>query len=202
MKQVGRGRWRHLLWRANLMVRGVDLAFASEEQLGLPDSSLHYRATSGPDFAEMLRQIGIPQGSKIVDIGCGKGISLITMAKFPFSRIDGCDLSPELIRTAEANIRRLNIKGVNLYCCDASKFTELDEYTHIYFYNPFTSVVFKPVMDNILSSLDRNPRKLTIIYHNPTCHDVIAATSVFDKVKEYHYGVFPCYVYVNRHGGQ
>ncbi|MEJ7639653.1 MAG: class I SAM-dependent methyltransferase, partial [Singulisphaera sp.] len=126
----------------------------------------------------MLRQIEIPPGSKIVDIGCGKGVSLITMAKFPFSRIDGCDLSPELIRTAEANVRRMKLKGVHLYCCDATQFTDLDDYSHIYFYNPFTSVIFKPVMDNILSSLDRNPRKLTVIYNNPACHAVIAATSV------------------------
>lgn len=202
MKQIRRGRWRHILWRANMMVRGVDLAFASEAQLGLPDSSLHYRATSGPDFAKMLRQIEIPPGSKIVDIGCGKGVSLITMAKFPFSRIDGCDLSPELIRTAEANVRRMKLKGVHLYCCDATQFTDLDDYSHIYFYNPFTSVIFKPVMDNILSSLDRNPRKLTVIYNNPACHAVIAATSVFDKVQEFHHSVFPCYVYVSRYGGQ
>ena len=106
MKHVAKGRWRDLLWRARLMVRGVDVAYVSKKELELPDSSFHYVATYGPDFEKLLRQIEIPAGSKIIDIGCGKGIAIMTMAKFPFSQITGCDLSPELIRTAEANLLR------------------------------------------------------------------------------------------------
>ena len=178
------------------------MAYVSEKELELPDSSFHYVATYGPDFEKLLRQIEIPAGSKIIDIGCGKGIAIMTMAKFPFSQITGCDLSPELIRTAEANLLRLGIKGVTLYCCDAAQFTQLEDYTHVFFFNPFSGEVFKTVMGNIVTSLNRRPRKLTIIYHNPTCHDVIVATSVFDKVREFHHGNFPYYVYVNRGGGQ
>jgi hypothetical protein len=117
------------------------------------------------------------------------------MVKFPFSHLGGCDLSPELLRIAEMNFVRLGIKGVTLYCCDATRLTtELDDYTHIYLYNPFSSEILKRVVDNLMSSLIRKPRTLTIIYKHPKYHEAIVAGSAFDKISEYeNYNI-----YVNR----
>jgi len=42
-----------------------------------------------------------------------------------------------------------------------------DDVTVAYFANPFTGSIFAAVLDNLLSSLQRNPRTLRLIYLNP-----------------------------------
>src|SRR5262249_49725277 len=136
-------------------------------------------------------------GSKIIDMGCGKGVAIMAFADFPFTRIAGCDLSSELIHIAERNFARSGIKGVVLCCCDAAQFDGFDDYSHIYFYNPFSREIFARVMANVEASLTRKPREVTIIYRNPECHDAIVAGSVFRKTREFRYSHLPYYVYVN-----
>jgi hypothetical protein len=197
LKALARGQWRYLIWRAGLSIRGVDVGYASAEKLGLPPSSANQADTPGPELKKVMRMISISSESRIIDFGCGKGAAIITMAKFPFSEIAGCDLSPELLGIAERNLLRLGIKGVNLYCCNATQFTELDNYSHVYFYNPFLPDVMKCVLDNIVTSLTRNPRRLTIIYKNPQCHNMIIGTGIFDKVREFDFGTPRYYIYAS-----
>jgi len=201
------GRWQELLrrcWdlrrRIVLRLRGVDLGFVSREEAGV-STKLHgdHSITPGPDLEKVLQRLDIGPEAKIIDIGCGKGSALITMATFPFSRIAGCDISADLVAVAKTNLARLGIKGVMLYCCDATKFGELDDYNYIYFFNPFAAEVFESVMANVRDSLARSPRDLTIIYRNPKSHHVIVAGSLFEKTREFHYGTLPFFVYVHRH---
>ena len=53
-------------------------------------------------------------------------------------------------------------------------------YSHVYFYYPFPS----QVMENLSESLERKPRKFTIIYNNPGCHNGIMNTGKFEKLSE------------------
>jgi hypothetical protein len=52
------------------------------------------------------------------------------------------------------------------------------------------------VMKNVTESLQSRPRKLTIIYTNPVCHDTILQTGVFVKTAEFERSDhLPCFVY-------
>ena len=52
-------------------------------------------------------------GIDVLDIGCGSGLALITLARaFPNSRFVGYDLSPEAVRAARAEAERQGLRNV------------------------------------------------------------------------------------------
>ncbi len=160
--------------------------------------SYDHWATPETELRHVLKTLALHPDSSILDFGCGKGAALIAIARFPFHRIAGCDISRELLGIARKNMDKLGICCVDLYCSDARQFTTLEEYDHFYFFNPFPHEVFEPVMVNIAGSLARKPRRATIIYRNPECHDDVIAAGLFKKVAEFRFGgSHPYYVYMH-----
>lgn len=41
------------------------------------------------------------------------------------------------------------------------------------------------VIDNLVASVRMHPRKIVIIYNNPTCHDIVIRSDMFHRVTEY-----------------
>ncbi|MEQ1579957.1 MAG: class I SAM-dependent methyltransferase [Steroidobacteraceae bacterium] len=131
-----------------------------------------------------LRALPISANDRIIDIGCGKGSAMRVMLAFPFSRIEGIELSPLIADTARHNFRRLRVpdERLRVHVADARDFDGLDEFNYIYLYNPFPSEIFKPFLQRVTASLDRRPRGLTIVYNNPICDEQIMSTGGFQKV--------------------
>ena len=191
------GQWRQLLYGSWVILRGLDFATVSVEDLGLSKERSEYYSTSGgPDLERVFRALEIKPTDRIIDVGCGKGAAIITLAKFPFAKIAGVEVSPELIRVAEANFERLGLHGIELHCCDATVFRDYDEYSFVYFFNPFKGPVMTPVVENLAASLKRRPRRLTIVYYYPICRDMLVSGG-FEKVREFNHAPLPFAVYVN-----
>lgn len=199
LKLLATGRWHDFHWQLLRRLHRLDLDYVSIEELGLSHHIAHYHAaTPETELRQVLKTLHLHPGSRILDFGCGKGGALIAMARFPFQRVAGCDISPDLLAVARKNMDKLGISCVDLYCSDARQFTALEGYDHFYFFNPFPHEVFEPVMVNIAASLSRKPRKTTIIYRNPECHDIVMATGLFEKVVELRFGRnHPYYIYVH-----
>ena len=157
-----------------MQIRGIDLRWNSVADLGLDEKlSESHGNSGGPALEEVLKTFNISSDDSILDIGAGKGGAMITLAKWPFRRIDGIELCPNLIRIAEHNLGRLGrVKG-KITQCDAAEFQDLDSYTYFYMYNPFHAPIIKSVLHNINASLARRPRRATLIYKNPVYHDLI-----------------------------
>lgn len=69
---------------------------------------------------------------------------------------------------------------------DASKLsTELDGYDCFFFFDPFEGELFERVIAAIIKSLDRVPRKIYIIYLNPSCHAAIERTGRFELTNRF-----------------
>jgi hypothetical protein len=64
---------------------------------------------------------------------------------------------------------------------DATEFEIPDDMTYAYFYYPFVGDTFQRVIANIVASLDRNPRLLTIIYAVTEMESVILDTGRFRR---------------------
>ncbi len=175
--------------------RRLDLAFATQEELGTSsDRSLAYANSGGPHLARVLETLSISPSDTALDIGCGKGGAILTLAKFPFSRVDGVELSERAVSIARENLRKMGIGNSTIYHCDATQFPEYDRYTHLYAYQPFPEPVMAETMRQVANSLLRRPRKLVLIYYFPEWHSTIVAAG-FQKVAEFAVPLGPIAVY-------
>ena len=192
------GEWREFLFRVRVHLLKIDLRNVYLDELKLQEERCHYYANSGGVHLEqVLRELKITPQDAIVDFGSGKGGALITFCRFPFAKIGGVELSPELAAIARENLRKLNIGRVALAVCDAADFTDLDDYNYFYFFSPFPCTVMGQVMQNIGASLTRRPRKAVVIYFHPECHAAVVTDSPFVKIKEFNHHQLGYYVYSN-----
>jgi len=189
------GEWREFLIRLRIYLGHVDLKYDPTEAVS--ERTHYYSDSSGIEFDEIISSFDITSKDAIVDFGCGKGGILISLTKFPFSKITGVEISPEYVEIAKENIRKLRIRNVEIQCCDAADFTQLDEYNYFYFFDPFPCVVMKDVLGNIEKSILEHPRKVTIIYLNPFCHDLIESSDIFRKTAELTHFEHKCFIYSN-----
>ena len=186
----------YLAWKRRY---GLDLDDAEVEELNLSRDTSEGYEDSGPGLHKVFRSVEIPPGSRVLDIGSGKGGAVIAMSKFPFEEIVGVEISPELVRVAVENVSRLGLTDIRFVCCDATEFDELDGFTHIFMANPFPYKVTEIMVQNIVESLQRSPRDLVLIYKAPFHHEVLVKTGLFTKVKHMDFpGQMPCFVYSTR----
>jgi SAM-dependent methyltransferase len=174
---------------------GLDFSHASVDSLGLDGQRCNEHAESGgPDLTRALKHTGIPEGSRIIDIGSGKGAATITMARLPFAEVAGVEISAPLVDAAMRNTAKLGLK-VNYWIADATQFTDLDRFTHVYLFHSFPDHVAQVVIDNLVCSLLRAPRRLTLILKYPHNPDSLVP-SRFRKLDELRYsGSHPFYIY-------
>lgn len=141
-------------------------------EVGLDPNLSFASSPSGNHYlAAVLKELRVQPGDAIIDLGCGKGSAMRTMLRFPFSEVDGLELSGEIAATAIANFERLKERRSRIFIRDAREFTEFDRYNFIYLYNPFPAVIMDAVLVSVRESIGRVPREAVIIYANPTCRD-------------------------------
>jgi predicted RNA methylase len=116
------------------------------------------------------------------------------MVKYPFRRVDGVEISPQMARIARENCRRMGISNSEVFVADAADFTLYDPYTFIYLYNPFPARVMEQVLANLVLSVARAPRSVTLIYNNPVC-DPLVRECGFVLQREFRNATLPVRVY-------
>jgi SAM-dependent methyltransferase len=192
------GNYKDIIYYIDTKVHKIDLSPVSLEELKLPLERANGSSSSGGASLEhVLDPLKITSHDAIVDLGCGKGGAIITLAKYPFRLIAGVEISSDLVKIAQNNFLKLKISDVVLHCCDAGKFVELDEFNYIYMNNPFPCDVVEEVMINVSNSLMRNPRDLTMIYRWPICRKEVMESSLFEEIDDFSIAKIPyC---INRH---
>ena len=124
---------------------------------------------------------------------------MFTMAGFPFDRVVGVELSQDLINCAISNAARLKSQNLYFFCCDATEFTNLDEFTHAYMFNPFPAEIVRRVIHNLDVSLTRNPRDFTLIYKYPGSPDAIITSRFLKKAYVFESPLsHPFHIYAHR----
>ena len=78
----------------------------------------------------MIRDLDVPAGGAVLELGCGTGRNLALIARaYPAARLCGLDISAGMLETAAASIRRAGLAGrVTLARGDASSFRALDHF--------------------------------------------------------------------------
>ena len=159
------------------------------DQVGLHASGRQEHLASGWFFMRRaLKGCRITPSDVLVDFGSGMGRAVYMAARhYPFGRVVGVEIASEFNRVAAENIDRLRdklrCKNGELVTCDATEFVVPDDMTYAYFYNPFADDIFREVIGNIVASLDRRRRAITICYANPVMEGTILQTGRFTKVR-------------------
>lgn len=132
-----------------------------------------------------------PDGFIFIDLGSGKGRTLLMASSFPFRRIIGMELLEELNGIAVANIAKYRSDDQRCFAIesragDARYFEFPAEATVLYLFNPFPRHIWREVLVNLQKSLRAAPRKVFVIYHNPVHEDILSAESWLQERKRTH----------------
>ncbi len=158
-----------------------------------------YQPTEPSLFREMMASLPIVfEQFTFVDIGSGKGRTLLMASEYPFRKIVGVELIEELHRAAEENIRLYKsatqrCSRIEVVCGDACEFPFPTEPFVLYLFNPLPEAGMRRLIANLEKSLAENPRMVYLLYHNPLLELVIGERGGFEKVGgTEQYSIYSC----------
>jgi predicted RNA methylase len=131
-----------------------------------------------------------------LDLGSGKGRTLLMASDYPFRRIVGVELLPSLDQIAKENIRQYKNDSQKCFalesiCADATRFSLPDEPLVVFLFNPFPESGLRRVVVNLEQSAREHPRAVYVLYHNPLLEHVLIASTVLRKICGTHqYSIF------------
>jgi precorrin-6B methylase 2 len=155
------------------LIRGIETSRRiSAEQLGFVGTErINYRPTGWRSLKPVFRRIPTSAEDVFVDFGSGKGRVVLEAARHPFRRVIGVEISPELHEIAKQNLQRSRqlrrCPTIELVNSDALEYPIPDDVTVAYFFNPFRGRTFDSVTRRLAESVERTPRRVTIVYMNP-----------------------------------
>jgi SAM-dependent methyltransferase len=156
-----------------------------------------YQPTDPALFHEMMAKLDIDFPRFVfIDIGSGKGRVLLMASDYPFRKIIGVELLPELHSIAQTNIRKYGSDSQRCFaiesiCGDARNFAFPPEPMVLYLFNPLPESVLVTVPANLGPSLQQDPRPVFVLYHNPLLEHVLTDRKWLQKVDGTHqYSIF------------
>jgi SAM-dependent methyltransferase len=160
-----------------------------------------YQPTEPTLFKEMLDDL-LTQANldasefTFVDLGSGKGRTLLMASEYPFRRIIGVELLPALHAAALDNIAQYKHEpqkcfALEAVCGDAARFPPPEGPLLIYLFNPLPEPALRKVQANLAESLRRRARPIYVLYHNPQLERVFAESPAWRKTAGTHqYSIF------------
>ena len=128
-----------------------------------------YQPTPEEDLKSAVLFLGIdPKRFTFVDLGCGKGRTLVIASQLGFSKIIGVEFAPELGEVARSNLAKLAIRNASVVDRDAARFSIPDGDIVVYMFNPFGKEVMDPVVNNLRR---HSTGDIYVIYNEPKCAD-------------------------------
>jgi precorrin-6B methylase 2 len=154
------------------------LGIRSAEYIQLPDLGIHnsqckpYAPAEHRTLRRVMGSLDIRPGKDVfIDFGSGMGRVVVVAATYPFKKVIGVEIAPQLDVVARENVRRswgkLKCKDIELLAADANTYALPHDVTVIFIYNSFIGEILSNVLDNIRQSLDESPRQITLVYANP-----------------------------------
>jgi SAM-dependent methyltransferase len=151
-----------------------------------------YQPTESVLFHEMIEAVREQSPLEFrdfifIDLGSGKGRTLLMASDYPFRRIVGVELLSELHRAAQENLSKYRNESQKCFalesiCADATEFRFPDEPTVLFLFNPFPEAGLRRVIANLEQSLREHPRVVFVIYHNPVLGHVLDENVRLKKV--------------------
>jgi len=163
------------------------------EALGLSARDSHrYDATPVGFFRSLLAKLAVDyENTVFVDLGSGKGRTLLLASHYPFRAIIGVEISRELCELASANLRtydwqRRRCRDISVHCESIAEF-EYGSYGRsdqllLYLFNPCGEAVLRAGLEKIHRVVSRGAT-VTIVYVNPTCNEALQNADWLEPVR-------------------
>ena len=146
------------------------------EQQGFYESHHYnrYEATSYTALETLFKEYPIKNTDTIVDFGCGKGRLAFYANYFFGSTVTGIEMNSNYFDTCinnkktyskNSNKNKDKINFINIFA-EEYKISNFDN--KFYFFNPFSLQIFIKVLNNILISIENNPRSIDLILYYPS----------------------------------
>ncbi|HWQ92655.1 MAG TPA: class I SAM-dependent methyltransferase [Clostridia bacterium] len=146
----------------------------------------NYQAVHPAAFLEAMQTVNVAHKDFVfIDLGAGKGRTLLMAAAFPFKRIIGVEYCDELSQVARLNASRLpawakKCDTIEVVTADAAEYVFPDDPLVIFMNHPFAEPVMAKVVENVRDSLDRKSRHIIVAYLFPYFGS-LWETTVFTK---------------------
>jgi hypothetical protein len=166
-----------LIWGENLAVNNLSSYWATG-----------YYGISPSVFWQAIDRLNLHwERFTFIDVGSGKGRAMMLAQRYPFRRMIGLELSPDLLHICESNIRKFNASWscgnpIHLIGGDAANFFWPPENSVIFLYHPFARPVMVRFVQHLQASLRANPREIYLVYANPELHETLIQAGFLVKL--------------------
>jgi SAM-dependent methyltransferase len=141
-----------------------------------------YQPTEPTLFREMMASLPVAFDEfTFVDLGSGKGRTLLMASDYAFKKIIGIEIIPELHQIAQENLAKYKSESQRCFaleaiCGDAAEFVFPAEPLVLYLFNPLPESGLRRVIANLAQSLIVHPRPAYVLYHNPLLEAVLGGS--------------------------
>lgn len=133
----------------------------------------NYQAVHPDTFLEAMQAVDVPHEQFVfIDLGAGKGRTLLMASAFPFKRIIGVEYCDELSQVARQNALRFpaaekRCDKIEVITADAAEYVLPNDCLLIFMNHPFAEPVMAKVVQNVSASLRKDPRRILVVYLFP-----------------------------------
>ena len=157
------------------------------------DDHFHYWGSQPSSIRAAITTLPSPESFTFIDLGCGKGRSLLVASKYPFRDIVGVELSPSLAEIARKNAAIVAKKfpgrtPVQVEVKDACVYRFPPGNLFLYLYNPFGAEILSKVIAELEAALAAEDRDIFVAYFYPYFAECFEASPAF---KRYHEATVP-----------
>lgn len=160
-----------------------------------------YQPTEPASFLEMLEALQASAALDLtdftfLDLGSGKGRTLLMASDYPFRRIVGVELLPTLHEIARENLAIYKSKSQKCFaletiCADGTAFPMPTGPVVVFLFNPFPAAALHKAVTNMVESFRANRRPMYVVYHNPEHEKILLEFPEFRKIAGTHqYAIF------------
>ena len=130
-----------------------------------------------------------------IDLGSGKGRTLLMASDYPFSRIVGVELLPSLNEIAQRNVAQYHSElqkcfAIESTCADATTFDLPMAPLVIYLFNPFPEAGLRRALAKLKNSRQIKPRPIYVLYHNPLMESLLNQAGLTRITGTHQYSIF------------
>ena len=134
----------------------------------------------------------LPADRVVLDFGCGKGRVLLLGAESDFRAARGVEFAEELCAIARKNVAAFQARTgtkaeFQIIKSDVTQYPVQPDENVFFLFNPFDTVIFEKVLDNIAASLKARPRRLLIVLRLATeeYHRTLAQRPEFNLARTF-----------------